>query len=189
MQTAWLVAGGVGLPPVLWLAESLAEQRVATTDFFGARSADLIPLEIDKNTTVSRKTNKPTMCVNEFARYGIPTVICTDDGSLGYHGNVLQAVDDTWRAGPDHYPDLVVYACGPEPMLEAVSAWANTQNVLCYLCMERAMACGVGTCQSCVVPVRSDQPDGWVYELCCTDGPVFDARDVLWSIGQSSATD
>jgi dihydroorotate dehydrogenase electron transfer subunit len=75
----------------------------------------------------------------------------------------------------------VVYVCGPEPMMKRVAEIATRRNVACQVAVERAMACGMGTCQSCAIRVRTDaSPDGWRYRLACTDGPVFAAADLLW---------
>ncbi len=187
MRNAWLAAGGVGLPPVLWMAEVLNEEGIAATAFFGARCADLVPLGIDRALSIPRDASTATFAAIEFARCAVPTVLCTDDGSLGFRGRVVDAIDAYWNANPGGRDNLVVYACGPEPMLASLADWTGGHGVECYVCMERAMACGVGTCQSCVVPVRSGDGDEWAYRLCCTDGPVFDARTVLWSDPGSGA--
>jgi dihydroorotate dehydrogenase electron transfer subunit len=188
IDRAWLVAGGVGLPPVLWMAETLKERAVPTTAFFGARTADLIPLTIDRGGAVPSDAGVARPCVAEFARLDVPTVLCTDDGSLGVCGRVVNAVDAHWRSNPPGDEKLVIYACGPERMLQALAEWSTSHAIDCYVCMERAMACGVGTCQSCVVPVRAEGDSEWSYHLCCTDGPVFDARLVLWSEPDGAAS-
>ncbi len=178
---AWLAAGGVGLPPLLWLAETLRAAGKNVVAFCGARSADLLPLGVNPEGTPAADAREARLCVRELAAHGVPAVISTDDGSLGYRGQVGEALA-TYAAG-DATPatDLVVYACGPEPMLRAVARHCERRGVECYVCMERAMACGIGTCQSCVVPVGDPaDPEGWRYALCCTEGPVFAAGDVLW---------
>ena len=76
----------------------------------------------------------------------------------------------------------IIYACGPEPMLEAIARLANANGVPCQLALERVMACGMGTCQSCVVRVIDSAADeGWRYALCCTEGPVFDSTQLTAS--------
>jgi dihydroorotate dehydrogenase electron transfer subunit len=187
---AWLAAGGIGLPPVLWLAERLRAAGIDVTAFCGARTASLLPLTIDPAADVPRNARSAVPCAAEFARYQIPVVVCTDDGSLGFRGNVVDAVQAYQHAQAVQTENLVVYACGPEPMLEAVASWANAAEIQCYLCMERAMACGVGTCQSCVVPVKNrSAEDGWQYQLCCTEGPVFDGKSVLWKLPVAGSCD
>ncbi len=179
---AWLVGGGVGLPPLLWLAEALHEARRSTVAFLGARSADLLPVSISDPEVLSRDASRAVRAVQEFAASDTPVIISTDDGSLGFHGHAVDAMlahFETTRASPD---ELVVYTCGPELMMATLARFCLSRSIECYVCMERAMACGMGTCQSCVVPVKdADATDGWRYELCCTQGPVFDASRVIWS--------
>jgi len=79
---------------------------------------------------------------------------------------------------------VVIYTCGPEKMMRAVTRLAIARGIAVQVAMERAMACGIGTCQSCVCKVRAKQPAAegdWSYKLVCTDGPVFDGRDIVWS--------
>ncbi|MEM1063583.1 MAG: dihydroorotate dehydrogenase electron transfer subunit, partial [Planctomycetota bacterium] len=73
--------------------------------------------------------------------------------------------------------DVTVMACGPTPMLRAVRTIGLLFGVRTLLCLEEEMACGFGVCLGCAVPVFGDKP----YRYCCTDGPVFDAREVRWS--------
>ena len=123
-------------------------------------------------------------------------MVATDDGSLGYRGFISDAFSRSFGGSAREGGKLVVYCCGPEAMMQAVAAACETAGVECQLALERHMACGMGTCQSCIVKTRaggreghaSSWPDGdattrvppWKYSLCCQDGPVFDARDVLW---------
>jgi NAD(P)H-flavin reductase len=66
-------------------------------------------------------------------------------------------------------------------MMRFVAEYCVARRIECYVCVERNMACGTGMCQSCVVPVRDPNDSaGWSYRLCCTDGPIFDARDIFW---------
>ena len=75
---------------------------------------------------------------------------------------------------------LIVYACGPERMLEAVAQIAAERDIDCQVSMERRMACGIGLCQSCAIECRVEDSTETVYKLCCQDGPVFDAREVVF---------
>jgi dihydroorotate dehydrogenase electron transfer subunit len=176
---AALVGGGVGIPPMIYLGEALARSGRHATAFCGVRSADLLPLTLTDPSAGSHCAG-PGMCVSEFAANGIEAVVATDDGSLGLRGFVHKALE-RWLAGQDGPADrLVVYACGPEPMMRAVAAVCLRGGIECQLALERHMGCGMGTCQSCVVRIRADNERGWVYKLVCADGPVFDARDVVW---------
>ncbi len=178
---AWLIAGGVGLPPVLWLAESLERHGKHAVAFCGAQSADLVPLDIVADMTPP-KDGAAIACAAEFAACDTPVVISTDDGTCGYCGTVVDALRAHHRVNPAPADTIVAYACGPERMMQAVAQYCLEQGIECYVCMERPMACGVGTCQSCIVSVRSDEsPAGRRYALCCCEGPVFDARQVVWN--------
>jgi dihydroorotate dehydrogenase electron transfer subunit len=175
--TALLVAGGIGLPPIRWLAETLANTGVSCTAIVGAQRRSLLPVTLVDDPSA---TGSATKCVDEFARIGIPTAITTDDGSCGMRGRVTDAMA-TFFCTPIARESLRVYACGPEAMLRAVAKLCAQQAVACELAMERVMGCGMGTCQSCVVPVNDPaRAEGWRYALCCTEGPVFDARRIRW---------
>ena len=175
---AALVAGGVGIPPMLYLARALAEAGVVAVAFNGARSANLLPLTIASGGAPAEP--RPTRCVAEFAQWGTEAVVTTDDGSAGVKGFVASALE-AWLNAPEAVPsDTVVYSCGPEAMMKAVAKTCAALGVECQLALERYMGCGLGTCQSCAVKIRDDSPDGWSYKLCCTDGPVFDANLVIW---------
>jgi dihydroorotate dehydrogenase electron transfer subunit len=174
---AMLVAGGIGLPPIRWLGETLAARGVRCEAIYGAQSRDLLAVRLAEEP---RKTGEMTPCAAEFAARGIGTCITTDDGSCGLRGRVTEALRMHLQAGRGERP-CVVYACGPERMLEGVAAICGTAGVACQVAMERVMGCGLATCQSCVVPVKdAGQPEGWRYALCCSEGPVFDASRVKW---------
>ncbi|MGB2820485.1 MAG: dihydroorotate dehydrogenase electron transfer subunit, partial [Phycisphaerae bacterium] len=122
----------------------------------------------------------PTPSVVEFAQHGVETAIATDDGSLGWKG-FAAGLFTRWLEAQDGPADrLVVYSCGPEPMMRAVGEACIARGIECQLALERHMACGMGTCQSCIVKLRARGEPGWQYKLVCTDGPVFNAEDILW---------
>ncbi|MCB9850947.1 MAG: dihydroorotate dehydrogenase electron transfer subunit [Phycisphaerales bacterium] len=178
---ALLVIGGVGLPPLLWLAEALQQAGKRTIAFLGAQTADLVPLTIDAANAPATDASRAVRCAAEFACYGADAVISTDDGSLGFHGNVVAALDAYSRAQTPDANDTVVYTCGPERMMRAAADWCQNAGIACIVCMERPMACGMGTCQSCIVTVHRDAPEsGTRYALCCTEGPVFAAEHIVW---------
>ncbi|MBL7220919.1 MAG: dihydroorotate dehydrogenase electron transfer subunit [Phycisphaerae bacterium] len=162
---AALVGGGVGIPPMIYLASAMQAAGKRAVAFCGARSADMLPI---------------TLTPSQFGQFGVDSVIATDDGSLGWKGFVSEPLA-AWLDAMDA-PDrqAVVYACGPEPMMRAVAEICIARNVECQVSLERHMACGMGTCQSCVCKTKSDAEQGWSYKLCCTDGPVFNARDLIW---------
>jgi dihydroorotate dehydrogenase electron transfer subunit len=179
-EAALMVGGGVGIPPMLYLAEKLAGRYALA--FAGALTRDLLPLTIDHETADQGDSVLPFQTIREFARHGIGTVVTTDDGSLGYRGFVTQALEKFLDV---HMPKIesahlrpLIYTCGPEGMMKRVADIARARGIECQVAVERAMACGMGTCQSCVIRVR--EGDGWRYRLACTDGPVFRAKELLW---------
>ena len=167
------------MPPIRWLGERLCAVGIESRAIFGAQSRDLLPLAI---TQAPEDSSQFSMIAEEFSHEGIGQIITTDDGSFGLHGRVTDALGPALAA--DHDPKtLRVYACGPEPMLEAVARLCDAAGVACELALERVMGCGVGTCQSCVVPVRdAAADDGWRYALCCREGPVFESTRLIWSM-------
>jgi dihydroorotate dehydrogenase electron transfer subunit len=185
---ALLVGGGVGIPPMIYLAETLGKSRRRAVVFSGALTRDLLPLTITPDVpSLGADSARPLMSVAEFSRHGIPVVLSTDDGSYGFRGFVTQALEKYLGESRDLPPVTIVYTCGPEPMMKRVAAIAAERGLECQVAVERAMACGMGTCQSCCIRVRKPDPAEvplpgreWCYRLACTDGPVFRGRDLLW---------
>ncbi|MBM3496491.1 MAG: dihydroorotate dehydrogenase electron transfer subunit [Armatimonadetes bacterium] len=156
-----LVAGGVGAPPMHFFAKrTLAAMPVSDlTIINGARTADLI------------------VANDDFTQLGVELRVTTDDGSTGRCGTVLDELKDIVR----ERPSVSVYACGPEPMLKAIAQYCLGSGIPCRVSLETVMPCGTGVCMGCVVKVRSSEhEDGCAYVRACYEGPVFDARDLLW---------
>jgi len=183
-----MVGGGVGIPPMLYLAEKMPGRGGVA--FCGALTRDLLPLTITDSASPSPDSIEPLRNIDEFARHDVAAVISTDDGSYGFRGFVTQALerylDREFSGGGARRP--VIYTCGPEPMMKRVAEIAGVRGIECQVAVERAMACGMGTCQSCCIRLRRDgKRDGqafagkdWIYKLACTDGPVFLGKDLLW---------
>jgi len=178
---AWLISGGIGVAPLIWLAQELKQVGKEVVAFCGARSADLMPLRSTEVASNVREPLTPSMRYREYAGSGVGVVAATDDGSAGYRGLVSEAMAEYARRHVEQKDQVVVYACGPEPMLEAVGGFCREEGMDLQVCVERMMACGLGTCQSCVVRVRDDaSEEGWRYALACVDGPVFDGAEMVW---------
>ena len=180
-QVAIMVGGGVGIPPMIYFASTLTGRKAVA--FAGALNRDLLPLTITADApTPGADQFQPHYAIHEFAQHGVPAVVCTDDGSWGYRGLVTQALESYLDAYFVDTPGkAVVYTCGPEAMMRRVAGIAQQRGITCYVSVERAMACGMGTCQSCVIKTVSATPDKpWVFKLACTDGPVFESTKLVW---------
>ena len=175
--TPVLVAGGRGVAPLLMAAEALARARRRCEFVFGARTSELLVGLADARA--------------RLARAGGRLHLATDDGSRGFHGDVVRLLDGL---APRLATPLVLHACGPHAMLAAVARWATANGARAHLAMESVMACGTGVCRGCPLP-RSSEARARVIEagaeaaalkgnpewaMCCTDGPVFEARELDW---------
>jgi dihydroorotate dehydrogenase electron transfer subunit len=185
-ETAILVGGGVGIPPMLYLASYLKERKAVA--FCGAVTRDLLPLTINPGEgNPGADSAEPRMSIEEFAVHGVPSVISTDDGSYGFRGFVTQALEKSLDGVRWVETTPVIYTCGPERMMKRVVEIAAARGIECQVAVERAMACGMGTCQSCCIRVLKPDParpplagSEWCWRLACTDGPIFRGSELLW---------
>lgn len=149
----YIVAGGIGVAPLVYLASWLQSRRIGTEDskvFLGGRTKDDI------------------LCENDFRRLGFPVQTTTDDGSAGDHCLVTHPLEE---AVSQKHPDIV-YACGPMPMLGCVAGITEKHGIPCQVSIESMMACGIGACLGCAIESRRE-PDRYLHT--CLNGPVFDA--------------
>lgn len=147
-QTAVLVGGGIGVPPLYYLSESLKERGVHVHHVNGFQSKESVFYE------------------EEFKEFG-PLTITTVDGSYGESGFVTNQLD---------IPFDYLFACGPSPMLRALESYRSNGKV--YLSLEQRMGCGIGACLACVCHVQGDTT-ALKYRKVCSDGPVFEAGEVV----------
>ena len=174
---ACLIGGGVGIPPMMYLAKALSQAGKNTIAFSGVRTARYLPLTM---TSAADSQGTPNSSCKDFADRGAQSVIASDDGSIGYHGLVIEPLIK-WLDDQNIDPsEVAVYSCGPERMMQAVGEIAIERGINCDLSLERNMACGMSTCQSCIVKIKNDSDKGWDYKLCCTHGPVFPAESIIW---------
>jgi len=153
-----LVGGGYGTAPLFLLAGELRARGCPVDVLIGASTAG--------------RLLQPEACV----LLGRSLTVTTDDGSAGRRGVVTDPMPELLAlAGTEQ-----VYACGPMPMLAAVSRTAALAGVACQVAVEERMACGTGICFSCVVPVRDGHGDGRMARSCI-EGPVFDGAAVAWA--------
>lgn len=152
----WIAVGGVGSAAVYTFAQSLISRNREIRLFIGgAGKGDLLGLA-------------------EFtALLGADRIFpATVDGSFGHHGFVTGPIKEQ-LAGLKSSPP-VIFACGPDAMLESIGSIAEANGLQAYLSLEAPMACGIGICVGCAVPVKADTPEGFIYQKVCTDGPVFE---------------
>jgi dihydroorotate dehydrogenase electron transfer subunit len=170
-----LVGGGVGIPPLLYLARRLGELRhTDVTLICGATTRDLLSLHLLEEPA---KNGTATHCARLPGGAGYSTLITSDDGSVGVHGLVTDGLRR--HAELRALRGALVFACGPDGMLRALARLTRELGFECQLCVERSMGCGLGTCLSCIVRTAdAGRPEGWRWSLACTDGPVF-PRDAL----------
>ncbi len=150
-KRAFLVGGGIGVPPILELAKQM---------------------NCEKKQIIVGYRNEETFLKDEFGRNG-ELYISTEDGSVGTKGNVMDAIRENGLAAD------VIYACGPTPMLRAVKAYAEEKGIECYLSLEERMACGIGACLACVCRTKEkDHHTNVKNRRICKEGPVFLSTEV-----------
>ena len=155
---AVLVGGGYGSAPLIPLAHTLLSRGSAVEMVLGAATADRLFGELIAKRLIGAVT------------------VTTDDGSAGREGIVTDVLDEAVQ----RIKAEIIYACGPMPMLRAVGEVARTRAIHAQVAVEEAMACGIGVCMTCVLPVRGD--DGTSrFVRSCVDGPVFDAARIRWA--------
>ena len=178
-KTAVLVSGGMGVPPLQHLAKFLTANypQITVTAFAGAKTAKDLPFE-GRLDAISQELG---FSLPEFARYGIKSLVATDDSSAGFAGLVTDCLAQWLEESRPLPQTTIIYACGPEAMLAKVSQIAYQRRIDCQISMEQRMACGFGVCQSCAVQCRVTSSTETIYKLCCKDGPVFDSREVVFN--------
>jgi dihydroorotate dehydrogenase electron transfer subunit len=158
LDTCLLIGGGYGAAPLFFLAEELRVRGKTVTLILGARDHE--------------RVFKPV----EGKRLADIVVVTTEDGSMGERGRVTDVLPAVLgRTGAQ-----VVYACGPNPMLRAVAEYCLSRGVPCQVAVEEMMACGLGVCWTCVVPVIALDGRGWWNVRACLEGPVFNGARIWW---------
>lgn len=149
-KKVFLIGGGIGIPPMLELAKQInGEVQVVV----GYRDAQ-------------------TFLKEDLSKYG-KVYIATEDGSVGSKGNIMNAIEEN-KLNAD-----LIYACGPMPMLRAIKKYACEKQISAYISLEERMACGVGACLGCVAKTKEVDAHSHVHNArICTDGPVFEAKEV-----------
>ncbi len=156
-NAAILVAGGMGVAPLLALAEKLAHKNKIVV-LLGARTKNALLAEQD------------------FKRLGAEVRLATDDGSKGRKGLVSDLLNNLLRSirSTKYEVRCTIYACGPQEMLKAISRLSRRFKIASQGSLEENMACGLGACLGCAVRTKR------AYRLVCKDGPVFDLQEIIW---------
>jgi len=158
LKQAYLVGGGMGIAPLLFLAGFLKKNGVKVKIFMGA------------------KTVSETFDLDAFKLDGCEVYSSTEDGSKGAKGLVTGLLADTLTAdSSDGIFNSAIFCCGPLGMAEVISQTALSFRLPCQVSIEEKMACGVGACLGCVTYVKANK-----YKRVCVDGPVFNGSDIDW---------
>ena len=151
-RRAAIVAGGIGIPPMIGLAKALIERNAVVNIFLGFRSQIFLVDKLEK------------LCENIF--------IATDDGSFGFRGNAIELL----REKGDLYD--VYFSCGPKMMLKAISEYTVEVERNVQVSVEERMGCGYGACLGCSCQIREE--GAVIRKSVCKHGPVFSGKDVVW---------
>lgn len=175
-----LIGGGVGIPPMVFLAEHIKDTAQGIRPFVIMGSEVPFPFTPKPSQLLMPDVPEGTIaCMPLLEDWGIPSRLTSLQGFAGcYQGYVtdlarywLDSLDEATRA------ELEVFCCGPTAMLSAVAKLTQEYNLPCQVSMEEYMACAVGGCAGCVVRVETDS--GPAMQRVCVDGPVFDAKAVF----------
>ena len=147
-----VVGGGIGIAPLIELVKNLKGNIQV---YIGAKTSPIL--------------------VNEFKALGAEVFVSTDDGSEGYHGNVIELLR---KINPNVDK---VYSCGPKIMLKNLSDWAKEKGISAQVSMEERMACGIGACVGCAIKIKKADSTDWQNLKVCKDGPVFLSDEVVWN--------
>ena len=176
-----LIGGGVGIPPLVFLAESLvAAKRGGWKPLMLMGSELQFPFATGAATIgVPGIPAGATACMRSLEDLGVPNRLASLAGFPGCHAGYVTDLAATWLAGqkPALLGEIEIFSCGPELMLRAVAALARKHGLPCQVALEENMACAVGGCAGCTVLVQT--PDGPAMKRICVDGPVFDSATVF----------
>ncbi len=177
---ALLLGGGVGIPPIVCLSEKIKDEQpqITPTVFMGSEVP--FPFEREKSTlAVNGLADSVSDCLPLLEEWQVPSRLASlQDYSGVYKGYITDLARDWLNAlSESERSQVIIYSCGPTPMLKAVAALAKEFNLPCQVSLEEYMACAVGGCAGCVVKVTTDA--GEVMKRVCVDGPVFEAETVF----------
>jgi dihydroorotate dehydrogenase electron transfer subunit len=176
-----LIGGGVGIPPMVFLAESLrADARAAWQPLVLMGSEVPFPFRTRPSTIIVPGMPAGTIaCMPLLEEWNIASRLASRADFPGCYSGFVTGLADEWLGTrqPVELADIEIFACGPPAMLKVVAALARRLKLPCQVSLEEFMACAVGGCAGCTVEVRT--PDGPAMKRVCVDGPVFDAYAVF----------
>jgi dihydroorotate dehydrogenase electron transfer subunit len=153
-----VVGGGIGIFPLLFLLEQTPASY--------------------KTAYIGFKNKKLALLINEFQEKTNELLITTEDGSLGHKGFITDLLNLQLNQDKEKYKKYdIIYACGPEPMMEKVVSLAHNFGIKSQISLEQRMGCGIGACLACVYKIKTSE-GGWQYKRVCKDGPVFWGEEV-----------
>ena len=178
---ALLIGGGVGIPPMVFLADVL--RKDPTWKPIAILGSEIpFPFRLQKSAlSVSGVDAEVCNTMPLLEEWGIPSRLTSQQGYDGCYNGYVTNLADHWLSSlsAENLARVSVFACGPTPMLKAVADLAAGYELPCQVSLEEFMACAVGGCAGCTVLV--DTPDGQAMKRVCVDGPVFDASTVVWA--------
>lgn len=175
-----MLGGGVGIPPMLFLAEHLHATGIGLSGSLVVMGSE-VPFPFEPCTSklnVAGVASDVTNGMPDLENINVPSRLASMQNYAGCHNGYVTDIATNWllAIGEDEVDQVEMFACGPEPMLEAAAKVAARFNIPCQLCLEEFMACAVGGCAGCAVPVYTAQ--GMAMKRVCVDGPVFEARSI-----------
>jgi dihydroorotate dehydrogenase electron transfer subunit len=186
-----LIGGGVGIPPMIFLADALRRRTDARWQPLVLMGSEIpFPFRARPSTLLI-----PAMPAGVIAGmplledWGVPSRLASLAGFPGCYEGYVTALAEVWLAAlePQALAETAIYACGPTPMLKAVAGLARRYGVPAQVSLEEFMACAVGGCAGCAVPVLID--GALAMKRVCVDGPVFDANTVFPEKGTDLLSD
>jgi dihydroorotate dehydrogenase electron transfer subunit len=176
-----MIGGGVGIPPLVFLAETLALEHRGGWKPLVLMGSEL-PFPFRTGTATISVAGMPPGATDSLLPLddcGVPNRLASLAGIPGCHAGHVTDLARLWLASttPAQLAEVEVFACGPDAMLRAVAALARSHGLPCQVSLEENMACAVGGCAGCTVLVQT--PDGPAMKRVCVDGPVFDAATVF----------
>jgi dihydroorotate dehydrogenase electron transfer subunit len=176
-----LVGGGVGIPPMVFLAESLKARRDARWSPLVLMGSEIpFPFQARPSTILVPGLPADVIgCMPLLEDWGVPSRLATLAGFPGCYDGYVTDLAAEWLGSLDSeaLAEVEMFACGPTPMLQAAAKVARRFGVPCQVSLEEFMACAVGGCAGCAVPVVTEA--GIAMKRVCVDGPVFDANAVF----------